>query len=136
MAVKCDKCGRSFKTSSGRSWHLKNSCPSGRKARPTGAPGSRRPSTTSWQKDVASDRILVVSPGSALGIKAPYIAYVMTFDGDVFADGHILVAQTVDIAKKKAEAAWKAGKFGKPGDSFWARDYEHRIGKGWYRAKS
>jgi len=88
------------------------------------------------QKDVASDVILVAGPASDLfvPVNAPYVAYSVTFDGDVrdHTSSWFVSASSLADAKKKADAAWKSGKFGKAGAPLWARTYQHKIGKGWY----
>lgn len=133
----CSACHKDFKTASGMTWHKSNSC-SGKKS--GGKKATKKPSLwkdeaqvqawlgagpgsgESWQKEVASDVILVAEPRSA---------YAVTFDGDVIKD-KILPAKSIADAKKVAEAAWKAGKFGQAGDPMWAATYEAGP-KGWYR---
>lgn len=102
-----------------------------------------------WAKDVASDVILIAAPADRIfdhvrkkmGIRSPFVVYAVSFDGDIISkggglaggSGHIIGASSIEDAKKKAEAAWKKGEFGKAGDPMWAKTYNHRIGKGWYK---
>lgn len=139
MAYSCS-CGREFKTPSGLSWHKGRCEKTSKKRRAVSYSVVAKPpkSRVRLQKDVASDVILVATSSSYLfdPPNAPFVAFATSFDGDIKGGRQavILPASSLEDAKKKAEAAWKAGKFGKAGDPFWAESYKHSIGKGWYEA--
>lgn len=138
MAHQCSRCSKSFKGLSGYQWHMENIHGTSRDYVPRKGTDRKKASPAAAQaKDVASDVTLVAAPSSSLlrPPKSPYAAYALSFDGDLLPLGHELIvsASSLEDAKKKAEQAWKAGRFGKAGDAMWAQTYSHRIGKGWYR---